>query len=163
MRPIHFLLLLPLAGAAHARRAAEICGAPARGRTSAFAVLERRAPSDTTATITVCLVSDETALRLAGYHGEITLGRPSRIVSVNRAAGGTRVENTTEPGRVSFAGVVADGLASGPLLSFTVARLAPADAARLRLTMLDVTDVGGRDVTARVRVDSLARLSQRRR
>jgi len=131
--------------------------AAASPRASAFAVVERRAPNDTLATVTICLVSDTAKLRLAGYHGELTLGGNGRIVKVHRPSGGTRIENTTVPGRVSFAGVAAEGLASGPVLALTVARLSSNDDARVRLTMIDVTDIAGRDVAKQVQVDSMPR------
>lgn len=136
------------------------CGAPS-GAPSAFAVLERRSVSDTLATVTICLVSDTTRLHIAGYHGELALSRNSRVVHVDRPAGGTRIENTTVPGRVSFAGVATNGLVSGPVLTLTVARLAAGDDAQLRLTMLDVTDINGRDVVTQVHVDSLPRTARK--
>jgi hypothetical protein len=101
--------------------------------------------------------SNTAKLRLAGYHGELTLSSTSRIVKVHRPLGGTRIENTTVPGRVSFAGVAAEGLAPGPVLALTVARLSSSDDARLRLTMIDVTDIAGRDVARQVQVDSMPR------
>ena len=152
------VIVLSLTSAPNAeRQAARACGsAPARSA-SAFAVVERRAPADTLATVTICLMSDTAMLHIAGYHGELTLSRNSRVVHVDRPSGGTRIENTTVPGRVSFAGVLSSGINSGPVLALTVARLSAGDDARLRLTMLDVTDVGGRDVAAQVRVDSMPR------
>jgi hypothetical protein len=125
----------------------------------AFAVIERRAPSDTLATVTICLVTDTSRLRLAGYNGEVSLGAAGRVVHVERPPGGTRIENTRVPGHVAFAGVAAVGFPPGPVLSLTVAHLRPADDSSLRLTLLDVTDVDGRDVVSRVRVESAPRHS----
>lgn len=151
------LASLPLLGQPRGDRSPADACTVTSPRPSAFAVVERRSPKDTLATVTICLVSDTARLHIAGYHGELTFSKASRVIKVDRPAGGTRVENTTVPGRVSFAGVAANGLASGPLLALTVARLASTDDAGLRLTMLDVTDIGGRDVVAQVHVDSMPR------
>jgi hypothetical protein len=107
------------------------------------------------------MLSDTSRLRIAGYHGEVTLSQSARIVRVERPAGGTRIENTTTRGRVSFAGVASDGLVSGPVLTLTLAHLVSADDGRVRLTMLDVTDLAGRNVGAQVRVDSMPRPTRR--
>lgn len=135
------------------------CAARTRSGAVAFAVVERRGPTDSIATVTVCLVSNPAQLRVAGYHGEVTFGPSARVVHVVRPAGGSRIENTRVPGRVAFAGVALQGVPSGPLLSFTVAGIRASDDAQLRLTMLDVTDIDGRDVVARIHVDSLPRLA----
>ena len=134
-----------------------VCATAARETAVAFLVIARRSASDTLATITVCLVTDTNRVHIAGYHGEVSLSSDARVVHVERPPGATRIENTDIRGRVSFAGVAPGGLPQGPLLSFTVARLRPTDDVGLRLTMLDVTDVDGRDAMARIQVDSVFR------
>lgn len=137
------------------------CAAAAGDGGSAYALVARGSKSDTLATITVCLTADSARLRIAGYHGELTMPGASRVVRVDRPVGGTRIENTNMPGRVSFAGVAPNGFAPGPVLVLTVAGPSARDDARIRLTMLDVTDVAGHDVVARVHVDSLPRFAGR--
>jgi hypothetical protein len=130
------------------------CASPA-ATSAAFAVVEGVVGSDTLATVTICLVTDPARLRVGGYHGELTLPRSARVVKVDRPTGGTRIENTNSAGRVSFAGVASDGMRSGALLGLAIARRTPGDDALIRLTMLAVTDIDGRDVASRVKVDSL--------
>lgn len=138
---------------------ADRCGTP--GATpSAFAVVERAAGSDTLATITICLIADASRMKIAGYHGELSFAPSSRVVKVDRPTGGTRIENTTVAGRVSFAGVAAEGLTSGPVLALTLARRSASDDARIRLTMIDVTDMNGRSIGPQIRVDSLPRINR---
>jgi hypothetical protein len=156
-----FILLSSAVAASSGLKAGAVCGAPSRGNASAFVVVDRRTPADTLATITVCLVSDTARFRLAGYHGEVSLSKSARVVHVDRSPGGARIENTSVPGRVSFAGVVSSGLTSGALLALTVARADAADDSRMRLTMLDVTDIDGHDVAARIRVDSMPRSTRK--
>jgi hypothetical protein len=141
--------------------ASTVCGVPAPGSATAFAVIQRRTPADTLVTITVCLVTDTTRLRIAGYHGEVSFGPSGRVLHVDRPPGATRIENTAVRGRVAFAGVAAQGLSPGPLLSFTVSGADFVDDTYLRLTMLDVTDVDGHDVVAKVQVDSVLHSAQR--
>ena len=155
------LLLLVAAAFLGPSAPPSVCVGPANEGPSAFAVLDRRAPSDSLATLTVCLLSDTARLHVAGYHGELALSRSSKVVRVDRPAGGTRIENTTVPGRVSFAGVAAAGLTPGPVLSLVIAQRRGPDDARIRLTMLDVTDINGRDVVAQVRVDSMPRTARK--
>lgn len=126
---------------------------------SAYAVVANVARSDTLSTITICLASDTARLRIAGYHGELTMGRGLQVVGVDRPPGGTRIENTSAPGRVSFAGVASSGFAPGAVLVLRVAQHGSRADAQIRLTMLDVTDIAGRDVAAMVHVDSLPRLA----
>ena len=152
------LLIAPILWAIAPHPAPAAPCAAATASPSAFVVVERRDKRDTLATVTICLVSDPARLRLAGYHGELQLPRSHKVVKVNRPAGGTRIENATSPGRVSFAGVAAEGLTSGPVLQLTVSRHGSGDDGRIRLAMLDLTDVNGRDVVAQVAVDSMPRI-----
>ncbi|HEY4219502.1 MAG TPA: hypothetical protein VGM67_20340 [Gemmatimonadaceae bacterium] len=149
-----FAAVFVVAGATRERLPA-VCGVPVPGAATAFAIIQRHQPADSLATITVCLVADTTRWRVAGYHGEVAFGASTRVVHVDRPPGATRIENTTVLGHVAFAGVAPQGLPIGPLLSFTVAGTMPAHDADLHLTMLDITDVEGRDVTANVQVDSV--------
>ena len=142
------------------RTPGSVCGDPVAGRASAFAVMDRRAPSDSVVTVTVCIVADSSRVRIAGYHGELTLSPTARVVRVDRPPGATRIENAGVRGRVSFAGVSADGLRSGPVLGLVIAQHRTPDDARVRLVMADITDIGGRDVVAQVQVDSLPRQSR---
>lgn len=126
---------------------------------AAFVIVDRAADTDTLAAVTICLVSDTARLRVGGYHGELSLPRSTRVVKVERPPGGTRIENTTVPGRVSFAGVAIEGVAPGSVLSLTIARRNAADDGLLRLTLIDVTDVNGRAVRPQIAVDSVPRLT----
>ncbi|HXT16367.1 MAG TPA: hypothetical protein VN706_12095 [Gemmatimonadaceae bacterium] len=126
----------------------------------AFAVVDRVTATDTLATITICLVSDAPRLRVGGYHGELTLPVSIRVVRVERPSGGTRIENTTVAGRVSFAGVASEGIQSGAVLGLTVARRSASEDARIRLAMIDVTDVAGREVGGQFVTDSLPRVGK---
>lgn len=141
---------------------AAVCDAPVVGRAAAFVVLDRRAATDSVATLTVCLIWDKAHRRLAGYHGELAWKPASRIVRVDRPAGGTRIENTTVAGRASFAGVSSSGLDPGPLLALVIAQRRGPDDASIRLTLLGVTDVDGRDIRSQVNVDSLPRVMRQR-
>lgn len=135
----------------------------ASGVPSAFVVVDRRSDTDTIATVTVCLMSDAghaLHLRVGGYHGELTMQRASQIMRVTRPAGGTRIENTTVAGHLSFAGVAVNGISSGWVLAFDVLGLPPGSDAEIRLSIADVTDIEGRDLTAKVRVDALARVTR---
>jgi len=134
-----------------------VCGDPVAGRSSAFAVMDRRNPSDSVVTLTVCIVSDSSRVRIAGYHGELTLSPNARVLRVDRPPGGTRIENAGMRGRVSFAGVAAEGIRSGPVLGLLIAQNHTPDDARVRLILADITDITGRDVASQVQVDSLPR------
>lgn len=134
------------------------------GRTAsgpaAYVVVDRITGADSLASVTICIVADAAHLRLGGYHGELTLPRSTRVVKVERPSGGTRIENTTVAGRVSFAGVASEGVTSGAILGLTIARRSARDDAQLRLTLIDVTDINGRDVRSQIAVDSMPRLPQ---
>ena len=123
------------------------------GSPRAFAVVSRAAATDSVVTVTVCLVADTTELHFAGYHGELALPPSHRVMKVERAAGGTRIENATLRGRVAFAGIAPSGFASGPLVTLVVVRHDASADAQLRLSMIDVTDASGREVAAGVQVD----------
>ncbi len=154
-------LVLSIACGHDSLRALEVgpgCSVPGQSAT-AYAVVSRQSKSDSLTTVTVCLTADTARLRIAGYHGELTMPGTARVLHVDRPAGGTRIENASALGRVSFAGVAANGFAPGAVLVLIVARPSARDDARIRLTMLDVTDIAGHDVVAQVRVDSLPRLS----
>ena len=125
---------------------------------AAYVIVDRIA--DTLAVLTICLVADSTRLHVGGYHGELSLPRSTRVVKVERPPGGTRIENTTVAGRVSFAGVAVEGVASGSVLSVTIARRNTADDGLLRLALIDVTDVSGRAVRPQIVVDSMPRLAR---
>ena len=148
--------VLSVSGAA-GEPAPGICGALVRRTASAFAVIQRNAPTDTLATVTVCLVTDTTRWRIAGYHGQVLFDPSGRVVRVDRPPGATRIENTAVHGQVSFAGVAVQGLPTGALLSFVLANPALGHDPNLHLMMLDVTDVEGRDVVTDVHVDATPR------
>jgi hypothetical protein len=140
---------------------ADVCGSAASAP-SAFVVVSRGSAAqppraDTLVSVTVCLLTDARQLRVAGYHGELRLPDAYRVVTVVRPAGGTRIENSAVAGRVAFAGVAAEGLASGPLLTVVVARPRAQTDGAIRLALIDLTDLAGRDVGSRVRVDSAPR------
>jgi len=110
--------LLALTAGAEPIQAAP-CPAPRpEARHEAVAVTASRTSGDSLMTVTVCLLTRPGSERIGSYHGELLFDSlTARVVRVERAPQGMRVENPKRAGRVAFAGASATGFDSGPVMT----------------------------------------------
>ena len=114
---------------------------------AAYVAMNPLRQSDSLATVTVCVVVRSPAVRVGSYHGELFFDSTSvRIVRVEKATGGMRVENATLPGRVNFAGAAPEGFPPGAIVR-VVLRVRPrGKAPALRLAMRELNAVDGKSL-----------------
>jgi len=110
----------------------------------AFVAVAPARARDTVMRASVCVVMPTGSRAMIGsYHGELHFDSTAvAAVRVQRVEGGMRVENTTIPGRVNFAGAAPAGFPQGTVLS-VVLRLRKAGvqpAVQLRMLELNTTD-----------------------
>ena len=139
---------LQIAATGSASMAAGCATPPAKAAdVEAFVAVNPLRQTDTLATVTVCVVARSAAVRIGSYHGELLFDSSAvHVVRVEKPAGGMRVENATQPGRVNFAGAAPEGFAPGALVR-VVLRIRPrGNAPALQLTMRELNAVDGKSL-----------------
>src|SRR5215218_5004898 len=105
-----FLALLPACAPARCGAPAPVtpadtsgCPAPTGAYEATVRVRPRRSAGDSVLVVTVCLLARPGEKPVGSYHGELrfdSLG--ARVVRVDHAPDGVRVENPNVPGRIAF-------------------------------------------------------------
>jgi hypothetical protein len=136
------------------------CPAAPAGAASApaeAAVVVAAGLRDTVATATVCLAVRAGQPRIGSYHAELSFDSlAARVTRAERAAGGVRVENTTRPGVVAFAGAAPAGFDDGAAITLVLRLRAPGRVPALRLRILELNTAAGADLTGAVRITTPA-------
>ena len=146
------LLALQVAGTGRAPVAAA-CARPPAGtaEVEAFVAMNPLRRTDTLATITVCVVARSSKVRIGSYHGELLFDSTVvRVVRVEKPAGGMRVENATQRGRVNFAGAAPEGFPPGALVNVVLRFRPRGKAPAVRLTMRELNAVDGKSLLSQL-------------
>ena len=142
------LFALQLAASGRTPVAADCGRTPAKAADiEAFVAVKPLRQSDSLATVTVCVVPRSASVHIGSYHGELLFDSTSvHVVRVEKTAGGMRVENATNPGRVNFAGAAPEGFPAGAMLR-VVLRVRPrGKTPALRLAMKELNAVDGKNL-----------------
>jgi hypothetical protein len=98
---------------------------------------------DSLVTAVVCLKHAE-GVKVGSYYGELVFdSTTARVVDVARAAGGMRVENARDGGRVRFAGAEPTGFTQGMLLRVTLRLTRPGKVPAIALQMRELNSTQG--------------------
>lgn len=124
--------------------------------------------SDGTIAVAVCLAPRDSAHTVGSYRGELTFDTSAvDIVSVERgpAAGGMRIENARQAGRIMFAGAAPRGFKDPLVFQLRLRLRAPhvsqapheprTSLPRLTLSFQELFSVTGADISALLAVSSL--------
>ena len=143
--PLLLLALLqsPPRAAADACVAARPAAAP-----RAVIVVPPGQGKDTLLRATVCIVpATGKAAAIGSYHGELHFdSTAASVVSVEKAAGGVRVENAALKGQVNFAGAAPAGFPGRGLVTVVLKLRRPGSAPALRLTMKELNSTDGKSM-----------------
>lgn len=145
---------------------AELCASrkpskAAGGGVEAFVAMPpaARTARDTVVSATICVVPSRSGtVRIGSYHGELRFdSTAARVLRVVKPGDGMRVENTTHPGRVRFAGAAPAGISDGTLLTVVLRVRTPGARPALRLQMLELNGTDGRDLMKQLITSSAQR------
>lgn len=130
----------------------------------AFVAVARPTPRDSLLRATVCVrLPPAGVTRIGSYHGElhfdsslvaaVRVQRPAPASGARGGSegGGMRVENTTIPGQVNFAGASPSGFPAGALVSVVLRLRTPGARPAVRLRMLELNGTDGADLMRHLR------------
>jgi len=149
MHVIASLLLASLATVAVDTAPPTTCAARKAGATpQAFVAIAPETARDTVVRATVCVtLAAKSDAKVGSYHGELYFDSLAvAAVRVQKPAGGMRVENTTIPGRVNFAGAAPAGFPPGALVQVVLRLKQTGARPAVRLQMLELNSTDGVDL-----------------
>jgi hypothetical protein len=142
-----FIFLIGAAAVMRTLPPAPVCSVPGRAATkgaSLFVEAVRPAANDTTVSARLCLVPPKNGV--GSYHATLTFDSTAmRAVRVD-VNGGMQAKNMSVPGAIKLAGAASNGFARGPLATIVFRTLKGNALARIRLTLVELTTLGGADL-----------------
>ena len=131
------------------RAGADVCAsAKPAASLRAMVVMPPRQAKDTVVRATVCVVpATGSAATIGSYHGELHFDSTVvSAVSVEKPAGGVRVENANLKGQVNFAGAAPAGFPGRSLVTVVLKLRRPGSAPALKLTMKELNSTDGKSL-----------------
>jgi hypothetical protein len=114
----------------------------------AMVIVPPRQAKDTLVRATVCVMpATGTAATIGSYHGELHFDSTAvAAVTVEKAAGGVRVENANVKGQVNFAGAAPSGFPGRALVTVVLKLRRPGSAPAFKLTIKELNSTDGKSL-----------------